>query len=82
MSNTPRTDAVFCSVDDPVRRAYALRNLCEKMEHELARLKRKRMTRRQVMAVLSRVFDEGGYKVTVRAYNSILTGLGYRLGKY
>lgn len=44
--------------------------------------KRCRPTRRQVMRVLDRVLEEGGYKLTVRAYNSILTGLGYRLGNY
>lgn len=43
---------------------------------------KKRPTRKQVMAVLDRVFNEGGYKITVRSYNSILTGLGYRLGRY
>jgi hypothetical protein len=38
-----------------------------------------RPTRKQVIAVLDRVFAEGGYKITVRSYNKILTGLGYRL---
>lgn len=41
-----------------------------------------RPSRRKVMVVLDKVLEEGGYKLTVRAYNSILTGLGYRLGKY
>lgn len=34
------------------------------------------------MEVLDCVLSEGGYKITVRSYNSILTGLGYRLGNY
>lgn len=41
-----------------------------------------RPSRKRVMTVLNRVLDEGGYQLTVRAYNSILTGLGYRLGRY
>lgn len=38
-----------------------------------------RPSRKQVMAVLDRELAEGGYKITVRSYNKILTGLGYRL---
>jgi hypothetical protein len=45
-------------------------------------MKTKRPTRKKVMAVLDRVFADGGYKITVRSYNQILTGLGYRLGDY
>lgn len=39
----------------------------------------RRNSKRRVMAVLDAVFAEGGYKLTVRSYNKILTGLGHRL---
>lgn len=34
------------------------------------------------MTVLDSVFEQGGYKLTVRSYNLILTRLGFRLGRY
>ena len=40
-----------------------------------------RPSRRKVMKVLDQVLEEGGCYLTVRAYNKILTGLGYRLVK-
>jgi len=42
----------------------------------------RRITRKQLMTVLDEVFEQGGYKLTVRSYNAILTGLGFRLGEY
>lgn len=39
----------------------------------------RRRSKRRVMAVLDAVFAEGGYNITVRSYNKILTGLGCRL---
>jgi hypothetical protein len=43
---------------------------------------KRRMPRKKIMRVLDQVLEEGGYKLTVRSYNKILTGLGYRLGRY
>lgn len=39
----------------------------------------RRFSKRRIMAVLDAVFEDGGYKLTVRSYNKILTGLGCRL---
>ncbi len=40
------------------------------------------ITRAKLMRVLDRVLEGGGYKITVRSYNEILTGCGFRLGNY
>ncbi len=40
------------------------------------------ITRKKLMAVLDDVFERGGYELTVRSYNEILTRLGFRLGAY
>jgi DNA-binding NarL/FixJ family response regulator len=42
----------------------------------------RRITRGRLITVLEEVLDEGGYKMTVRSFNEILTRLGFRLGDY
>lgn len=42
----------------------------------------KRITRKKLMSVLDKTLAEGGYNITIRSYNLILTRLGFRLGNY